>query len=192
MDQRDHTINLYSSQASIVIDTISQDGVCFSKREYVAKKYEESAKIFLAAYDWFVKEAENYVQKPDGAEYPYWAFKDTDSIDASAGGAVLKLQVPIDEAIFFDVYDWNKILCLQYIGTSERDERNFKEMIRDYGIRRESDIILTNFYPDLKAQILESWKRLFVHHEAIRSGDHRGVRKVQAGLWKLEKEWILP
>lgn len=191
MDHRNHTINLYSSQAAVVIETLMRDGVCFSKREYVAKKYEESAKIFLSAYDWFVKEAQNFVPRPDGAEYPYWAFKDTDSIDASAGGAVLKLQVPMDEAVFFDVYDWNKILCLQYIGISEQDEINFKERIRDYGIRRESDIILTNFYPDLKAQILDSWKRLFRHHEAIRSGDYSGVKKVQAGLWKIDKKWRL-
>lgn len=190
MDHKNHTITLYSSQAPIVVDTLNRDGVCFSKKEYVQKKYGESANIFLAAYGWFLKEAPRYIPKPAGSEYPYWAFKDIDSVDHSGGGSILELHVPIDEAVFFDVYDWNKILCLQYIGTSERDEKEFKEMLGDYGIRRECDIILTNFYPDLKEQVLNSWKRLFRHHEAIKAGDLSSVKKVQAGLWKLDKSWI--
>lgn len=191
MDCKDHRIKLYSAQAPIVVEMLMRDGVCFSKEEYVAKKYEESAKIFLAAYGWFVNEAQKYVPRPDGAEYPYWAFKDPDSVDGSGGGTVLTLDVPVDEAVFFDVYDWNKILCLQYIGTSEADEKQFSSLLADYGIRRQSDVVLTNFYPDLKQQVLESWKRLFRHHEAIKAGDYSGVRKVQAGLWQIRREWRL-
>lgn len=192
MDHSDHTIKLYSPQAPVVIDTLMRDGVCFSRREFVEKKYGESAKIFLAAYDWFVKEAKKYTACPDGAEYPYWAFKDPDSVDGSAGAVPLLLEVPVEAAVFFDVYDWNKILNLQYIGTSEADEKRFREMLSDYGIRNRSDIILTGFYPDLKKQVQDSWARLFRHHEAIRSGDYSGVRKVQAALWQIRRSWICP
>ena len=190
MDHSDPTIRLYSPQAPVVIDTLMRDGVCFSRKEYVEKKYGESAKIFLAAYGWFVKEAGKYVACPSGAEYPYWAFRDPDSVDASAGAVPLVLEVPVDEAVFFDVYDWNKILNLQYIGTDEADEKKFRQMLSDYGIRNRSDIILTGFYPDLKQQVQDSWTRLFRHHEAICSGDLSGVRKVQAALWQIKRSWI--
>lgn len=190
MDNTDNTVMLYSSQSKIVVDTLENEGICFSKKKYVVRKYEESAPIFVAAYDWFVKEAKGYVPQPEGAEYPYWAFKDLYNIEESEDSKILKLYVPVEEAIFFDMYDWNKILCLQYIGETQKDESEFRQMVTDYGIRRESDIILTNFYPDLKRRVQDSWIRLFRHHENIKQGNIMGVRSVQAGLWRLKKEWI--
>lgn len=183
-------ITLYSSQAEVVLETLKRDGICFSRREYVRKKYEESAPIFTAAYDWFVKEAARHLPKPEGAEYPYWAFGDLYSVDQSAGNQTITLHLPADQAVYFDMYDWNKILCLKYLGETEEDEKAFGRMLSDYGIRKESDVILTGFYPDLKYQVMESWKRLFRHHEEVLLGNRKEVRSVQAGLWCLKKEWL--
>lgn len=191
MDNTDNTVILYSSQSEAVVNTLEIDGVCFSKKEYVLKKYEESAPVFVAAYDWFVTEAKKYVPKPEGAEYPYWAFKDSYNVEQSSDSKLLEIHVPIKEVIFFDMYDWNKILCLQYIGETEKDEAQFRQMLADYGIRKESDVILTNFYPHLKHQVQDSWKRLFCHHDNIKQGNTEGVRSVQVGLWQLKKEWIV-
>lgn len=190
MGYSDHTITLYSPQAEVVIDTLERDGICFSRREYVKQKYGESAPIFLAAYDWFVHEASGYVPRPENAEYPYWAFMDPKSVDTSAGNRVLTLHVPIEEAVFFDMYDWSRILCLQYMGKNEAEEKEFRRMLSDYGINRECDVVLTRFYPELKAQVLESWKRLFRFHRAVAAGDLSGLQSVQAGLWCLKKEWL--
>ncbi|OZV12058.1 hypothetical protein CIW83_11530 [Tissierella sp. P1] len=191
MDNTDNTVILYSHQSEVVVNTLENDGVCFAKKKYVLNKYEESAPIFVAAYDWFVMEAKKYVSKPEGAEYPYWAFKDLYNVERSADSKLLEMYVPIEEVIFFDMYDWNKILCLQYIGETGEDEAQFQQMVIECGIRKESDIILTNFYPDLKRQVQDSWKRLFRHHENIKQGNLKGVRSVQVGLWRLKKEWIV-
>lgn len=191
MDKKDNTVILYSSQSKLVADILEKDGLCFSKRKYVEKKYEESAKIFLAAYDWFVMEAAKYVEKPKGAEYPYWAFKDLYSIDQSVDNQLLKLSVPLDQAVFFDMYDWYKVLNLQYLPESKADEERFQKMIADQGINRESDIILTSFYPLLKNQVKDSWKRLFRHNENIKEGNTEAVKAVQAGLWQIKEEWII-
>jgi hypothetical protein len=191
MGQKDNKVNLYSPQSEIVVNILERDGICFSKREYVIRKYEESAPIFVAAYSAFVMEAQKYVPKPEGAEYPYWAFRDIHNVEIHSDTKLLELNVPIDEVIFFDLYDWNKILCLQYIGETEKDEAEFQKMLVDRGISRESDIILTGFYPDLKHKVQDSWKRLFRHHQNIKQGNIKGVGSVQAGLWQLKKEWIL-
>ncbi len=191
MGNTDNTVMLYSSQSEVVVNSLERDGICFSKQEYVIKKYEESAPIFVAVYGWFAIAAEKYLPKPKGAEYPYWAFRDLYSIEQASDSRILRLCIPTDEAIFFDMYDWNKILRLQYIGETESDEKRFRQMLVGYGIRRESDIILTNFYPELKHQVQDSWQRLFRHHEKIKAGDTAGVESVQAGLWQLKQEWIV-
>ena len=191
MGNTDNTVMLYSSQSEVVVNSLERDGICFSKQEYVIKKYEESAPIFVAVYGWFTIAAEKYLPKPKGAEYPYWAFRDLYSIEQSSDSRILRLCIPTDEAIFFDMYDWNKILRLQYIGETESDEKRFRPMLVGYGIRRESDTILTNFYPELNHQVQDSWQRLFRHHEKIKAGDTAGVESVQAGLWQLKQEWIV-
>lgn len=191
MDKRTNRVVLYSSQAELVVDILQRDGVCFSKKQYVVKKYEESAPIFVAAYDWFVMEAEKHLAKPKEAEYPYWAFKEVQNVDLSGNNKLLKLSVPMDQVLFFDMYDWYKILRLQYIGESEADEERFQQMVADQGINRESDIILTSFYPYLKRQVKDSWKRLFRHNESIRQGNLEGVESVQAALWQIKKEWVV-
>ena len=150
MGEKCNTITLYASQADPVIEAIERNGVCYSKEAYVRKKYQESAKIFTTAYSWFVREMEKYVKKPDGAEYPYWAFREAYNVDQSMGGNFLTLEVPLDEVLLFDMYDWNKILCLKYIGEDEKDEKQFQEQLEMYGIK-EMDAVLSNFYPFTEA-----------------------------------------
>lgn len=189
MGEKCNTITLYASQADPVLEVIERDGVCYSKEAYVRKKYQESAKIFTTAYSWFVREMEKYVKKPEGAEYPYWAFREAYNVDQSMGGNFLTLEVPLDEVLLFDMYDWNKILCLKYIGENEKDEKQFQEQLDMYGIK-EMDAVLSNFYPLQKQQILKSWQRLTRYHEELIHGNTELVRNVQAGLWRIKKEWI--
>lgn len=190
MGGRSDVIRLYSQQAGPVLEVLKRDGVCFSKEEYVKKKYGESAPIFLTAYRWFVEKAEGLVPKPKGAEFPYWAFQDLYSVDGSGGHPPLVLEVPRDQAVFFDMYDWNKIMRLQYIGETEAEEKAFKRELVLQGLR-EDRIMLTDFYPQWKQKIMESWDRLFRYHEGIKSGDNSGVKSVQAGLWQIKEEWTV-
>lgn len=88
MADRCNTIRLYSFQTDVVYQVLKRDGVCYSKEEYVRKKYKESAKVFINAYGWFVKEAQHIVPKPEGAEYPYWAFTDLYNVDQTGDGHV--------------------------------------------------------------------------------------------------------
>jgi hypothetical protein len=190
MDRKDNKVILYSPQAEPVWEAVERDGIAYSKREYVQKKYEESAGIFLAAYDAYIRMAEEIVPRPDGTNYPYWAFGSTEMADPSSGSRVMVLEVPIDEAVFFDAYDWYKVLRLSYIGESEADEESFEQELARRGIKDSSEAVLKPFYPDMKRKITDSWKRLLIHDEDIRNGEKSGVRAVQAGLWCIKKEWL--
>lgn len=188
MAQRCDTMRLYTAQSQAVLDALDREGVCFSRAAYVARKYGESAGVFLTAYQWFAEAAEAILPKPPGAELPYWAFRDLYSVEA-AGARVLVLEVPMDQVVLFDLYDWNKVLCMKYLGESEAEEAAFRRELTLRGLR-ESDVMLSGFYPELKAKILGSWPRLFRHHEALRAGDDSGVGGVQAALWQIRREWI--
>ena len=189
MGQPCDTIRLYSAQADAVLQVLERDGVSFSKAEYVRGKYGESAPIFLTAYSWFVSRMEKIVPRPQGAEFPYWAFGALYSVDRTGTGEALALDVPLDQVVLFDLYDWNKIMQLRYLGEDEQEERLFQRELARCGLR-ETDVMLTGFHPQWKERILESWERLFRHHDRIRKGDLSGVGGVQAGLWQIRSEWI--
>lgn len=190
MDREHRVLTLYTAQSEAVLAALRRDGVCYSRAEYVRRKYGESAGVFLTAYRWFASEAAKLAAKPPEAELPYWAFRDLYSLDA-AGGNVLTLRVPADQVVLFDLYDWNKVLCMQYLGETESDAAAFRRELALRGLR-ESDVMLTEFYPDLKQRILDSWQRLLRHHQALLEGDTTGVGGVQAGLWLLRAEWVVP
>ncbi|MBR3124192.1 MAG: DUF3841 domain-containing protein [Firmicutes bacterium] len=191
MDTERNTVTLFSPQAEAVWDALMRDGVAYSRREYITKKYEESAGIFLAAYDVYINEACRIVPRPDDRAYPYWAFASKEQLDLSGGGRVMTLEVPVNEAVFFDQYDWYKVLRLSYIGESEEDEAAFARKLAMRGIRDSSEAVLKPFYPDIRREITGSWKRLFRHDGAIKKGDASSVRAVQAGLWCIKKEWLI-
>ena len=189
MGAESHTITLYSPQAQIVWDVVEKDGIAFSKREYVRKKYGESANIFVAAYDAYVRKAAEIVPKTEGAEYPYWAFAEREAVDA--GSRVMTLRVPVTEAVFFDRFEWYRVLQLGYLGRTPEETEAFTKELERRGIRNESDVILTAFYPNLKKKVTDSWNHLFRFHDRIREGDHGCVRSVQAGLWCIRREWLV-
>lgn len=188
--QRGNTVILYTSQAEPVWQAIQNQGAAFSKEEYVQRKYGDSAPVFLTAYRWFVQQFPRYAPKPEQASFPYWAFGDQYLMETGRSSHVLTLEVPKDEAVFFDMQDWNKVIRLQYIGESEADERAFRQELKERGLKS-ADVMLTNFYPDLKQATYDSWQRLFRHHESIKQGEPAPIHSLQAGLWCIKKEWIL-
>lgn len=197
MDKKNDHIILYSPQADIVWRVVDESGITFSRREYIVSKYEESARIFLTAYDAYIHEAEKIVPRSDSSAYPYWAFASTENIDPM-GQKVMKLNVPLDEVVLFDQYDWYKVLRLSYIGETPEEEKAFARELEKRGIRDASDAVLRPFYPDIKRKITTSWNRLFRYDElikrAVAAGDDMlipGVRAVQAGLWCIKKEWLI-
>lgn len=190
MGTKSDKIILYTSQSPIVIKTLLEQKVCYIKREYIVKKYQEVSSIFLKAYNWYIDKAQNIVKKPEHAEYPFWTFTKPDYAGWYPGAYMLTLEVPIEEAVFFKVQDWNKILNLKYLAASVEDEKKHRDMLAKRNISIESYIFTKPFYPNLRLEIKKSWDNLFKYDRLIKSG-YMKETDFQAGIWELRKEWII-
>ncbi len=184
MSKSSKKIRLYTSQSEIVLDTIREKGIYHVKKEFIIKKYEEVANVFLEPYNWFIRKAENIVPKPEGAEYPIWLFNDLVYVEKYEGCKVLEIEVDIENVIIFDPFKWNRILNLSYIPKDEKDRIEYNESLEKQGIKNEVSIYTTNYYPHLKQKVIKSWESLF--------DDNIDLSKTnQVALWELRREWIV-
>lgn len=183
MKDDENMVTVWTAKEDVVMEAIERDGVSYVKKEYLDKKYGETAWIFKTAYEFFVKEAKKRVNKPEEAESPIWVFKDEAAVFKSSGTTLLKLNVPKEEIIFFDLRDWNKILNLGYLGTEEETAR-FAQKLKTQGLKDSLEIFKSPFYPLLKRELVESWNKLFDREEPC-------DKYVEGALWMIKKEWIV-
>lgn len=190
MDCQHYQITLYTAQSEAVVQNIKENGVHYAKKEYIRQKYGEVAQVFLEAYHWYTEHASTIVPKPPEAESGIWTFADCNYLEQHAGSSLLKLSVPIQEAVFFRMSDWNKILNYRYMGT-EQQEADFRQKLSRYGIRYESDVYTSPFYPQLKRELVKSWDNLFQYHPQVQSGKMLSFPDMQAALWRICDGWII-
>lgn len=86
--------------------------------------------------------------------------------------------------ILFEASKWNRILNLSYIPKDENDCKIYVDSLERQGIKNETTVYMSNFYPHLKQKVIKSWDSLFE--------ENRDLSKLnQAALWELRKEWIV-
>ena len=176
---------MFTVQADRVLCTLARDGVYYVKKSYVQQKYQETAWIFREAYDFFTAHASEILSKPLEAESPVWLFGDPVWALPDPGTHRLQIEIPKEEVLLFDRRKWNRILNLSYVGTKE-EEQEFDARMKRQGVMDPSDVFVKPYYPQLKAEIKKSWRRLFddFHEEKM------DVKDIQGASWCLKKEWI--
>lgn len=190
MDNRDRTIALYTSQREEVVEIIRRTGCYFVRLEYIAKKYDIVKDVFLHAYRWYAGHAQQVVAKPEEAESGVWTFCDLKYLEEHQGSRILRLEVPVREAVFFRMSDWSSILNMRYLGETAAEAEEFTRMLERQGIRDESEVCLKPYYPQLKTKLTASWDRLFRFDEAVKQGADIPYDDMQAGLWCIREEWV--
>ncbi len=190
MDQKDNIVTLYTSQRNEVVNQIEVEGIYWAKMQFIREKYGEVAHLFLGVYQWYNQYAPQYVPKPSQAESGIWAFASRGDVSPYEGCKILTLQVPIKEAVFFDMLEWSDLLNYRYLGSKEA-EREFYTKLKKQGIAEPMQIVTTPFYPLLKRELQASWSSLFRYHKAIQNREPVPVQHIQAGLWQIKKEWVV-
>lgn len=181
-DSDNDAITMWAAQTQIVLDTIERDGVSYVKREYIDKKYGEVAWIFKTAYNFFIPRFQVKVEKPAQAESPVWLYRDPKWGGNNSGVVFMKLEIPADQIVFFDLRKWSEVLNLDFIGT-EQEKKVFENELKSQGIYDAMEIFTKPFYPMLKRKVMKSWEKIF---------DIEGTEEqyLQGAVWCLKKEWI--
>lgn len=190
MDCHNNQITLYTAQSDEVVQHLLKQGDHYVKLEYIIQKYEEVSAVFLQSYLWYTKHAQQVLAKPKRAESAVWTFCDLRYLDCYPGSQILKLSVPLQHAVFFRMSDWNKVLNRQYIGESEEEETKFAGKIARFGIGYSGDVYTTPFYPHLKKELQDSWKKLFRYDRQIKETGSCLYPDMQAGLWYIDRQWL--
>lgn len=189
MDCKDRYIELYTVQPEKIADSIRKGHCHYAKMKYIEDKYGDVKGVFLNAYHWYVRQASAIVERPEQAESGIWTFVNKRYVKQHPGYQVMKLRVPVEEAVFFRMSDWNKVLNLRYVGKTKEEEDTYSEKLEKYGITYEGEVCDTPFYPQLKGELTASWNNLFRFDQKVKSGGPVEFEDMQAGLWCIKTEW---
>ena len=188
-------VTFYSSQPDIIAHQIKQGQTHYAKMEAIKEKYGVTiAPIFTQAYTWFVQEARQRISKPSEAESAIWIYQNPSNIEKHEGYELFELAIPIDQIVFFKMSDWNKILNQRFLSTNKQEELAFTTKLERQGINYEGDIFRKPFYPQLKQEVIKSWKQLFRFHKTIQNDLTQGIQPpisdIQGAIWQLPKDWV--
>lgn len=177
-------ITVWTRQHRDVLKQIEATGRYTAKREYIQMELQEHTDIMLEAYDWLVKNGPHATQKPADVEYPVWlSFVQDNTMLLGENGVILELSLDEDIITPVNVAKWGAILNYSYIPKDEADGKRHSELLKAYGTS-DAKAYMTQFYPDIKREIIASWPRLF--DESIQLGNDSKY----GTIWEIKKEWI--
>ena len=159
-------ITVWTKQHENVLKELETTGRYIAKREYIRMDLKEQAPVVLEAYDWLVKHGPDRANKPADVEYPVWVSFTNEGTMMNSENTVI-LELSLDPAIItsVNIAKWGHILNYGYIPKDEK-------------------AVISQFYPQIKREIQNSWERLF--DDTILMGSDAKYGNV----WELRREWL--
>lgn len=180
-----NTIIVWTKQHENVIKELDKTGRYIAKKEYISKDLEEHAPLVLEVYHWLVKNSPDFTRKPKDAEYPIWvSLSQEATMLPSKGAVILKLALAPSLVTMVNIEKWGTILNYSYIPENVQDDIRHKQLLREYGIS-DTQAYMSQFYPQIKREIIHSWSRLFDNSIILGNNNEYG------NIWEVKKEWVL-
>lgn len=177
-------VTVWTKQNENVLKVLERDGRYTAKKEYIEKDMGEHAYLVLEAYDWLVKHTPAAAERPADAEYPVWVSpKKEATMLPSAGCVILELSLDPSMITMVNIMKWGSILDYSYIPANKEDAARHRKLLEEYRVS-DSKAYMSQFYPQIKREIIESWPRLF--DEAVDPGNS----DCYGNIWEIRKEWI--
>lgn len=177
-------VTVWTKQNENVLKELEETGRYTAKKEYIIKDMDEHAYLVLETYDWLVRNTPNRKDKPDDAEYPIWVSTSREATMLPSEGCVI-LELSLDPSLitFINIEKWGTILNYSYIPKDEKDGEEHRELLKQFGVS-DAKAYMSQFYPHIKRQIIESWSRLFDASISLGNDEEYG------NIWEVKKEWV--
>lgn len=178
------SITVWTKQNENVAQELDETGRYVAKKEYIYRDLDEHAHLVLEAYDWLVKNSPRASQKPDDAEYPIWiSFTREATMLPGSGTIIMELILDPSLITMVNIDKWGIILNYSYIPADAQDAEHHRQLLEQYGVS-DTKAYMSQFYPQIKRKIIESWSRLF--DDSIIPGSN----KKYGNIWEVKKEWV--
>jgi hypothetical protein len=177
-------MEVWTKQHVKVLELLKRNGSFFARRKFVQNDLGSDAEIMALVYDELVKNHPQLNKKPFKAEVPVWvSFSYEATMKPSQDFVILNLEIPDSEITRVNIAKWGMMLNYSYIPLNKADEARHRELVKKCGVD-DTRAVMTQFYPELKSEIVESWSRLF--DDSIKIGGDASYGLV----WQLKKEWL--
>lgn len=177
-------IRVWTKQHGSVLDELEATGRYTVRREYVEMDLQEHAPLVLEVYDWLARHGPDAANRPADVELPVWVSYACETAMRLSGGTVLlELELPAERVTPVNIAKWGAILNYSYLPADDADARRHRALLEQYGVS-DAKAYMTQFYPELRREIVESWERLF--DEGVRLGSDA----CYGNLWEIRKEWV--
>lgn len=178
------SVTVWTKQHKNVLRILEEEGRYTAKKEYIHLDLQEQAPLVLECYDWLVKHAPGAEQRPSDAEYPVWvSFSNKATMMKDENTVILKLNLDPQTIAPVNIMKWGKILNYSYIPDGEQDAARHRELLAAYGVS-DTKAYMSQFYPQIKREIIASWDRLFDDRILLGNDYKYGI------IWELRKEWV--
>ena len=111
------------------------------------------------------------------------SFRQDATMLTEKGRVILELEIEESLITRVNFTKWGMILNYSYIPADEADDKRHKELLEAYGVS-DTQAYMSQFYPEIKREIRESWKRLFDDDIQIGSDGCYG------NIWEVRREWV--
>ncbi len=178
-------ITVWTKQHENVLKELKNIGRYIAKKKYIILDLQEHADIVLEAYQWLVKNTPNSNEKPKDAEFPVWvSFSKDTTMLLSEKTIILELEIEESLITKINIIKWGMILNYEYLPENELDEKRHKKLLEDYRIS-DTQAYMSQFYPHIKREIIESWKRLFDNED-----NKKNNSQYYGNIWEIKEQWI--
>ncbi len=176
---------VFTKQNVAVYNLLQSKEEYFPKRKYVQNDLDDDSEIMAIVYDELVRNHPKLSEKPSLSEVPVWvAFSRESTMQAEEGFVIFELEVPATQITKVNIAKWGQMLNYGYIASNEEDLNRHRKLMEQYGVD-DASAVMSNFYPMLKKEILDSWSRLFDDEVSLGSDASYGI------LWSIKREWII-
>lgn len=177
-------IKVWTKQHENVLKELNEKGRYIARREYIRWDLQEHAGLVLEVYDWLVRHSPGAACKPEDVEYPVWLSYTSEAVMLPSPGTVI-MELTVDPAIItpVNIEKWGSILNYSYIPRDKEDARRHLDLMEQYGVS-DAKAYMSQFYPHLKREIINSWDRLFDDSIILGNDSKYG------NIWEIKKEWL--